>query len=381
MESSIPSASRFTPVAGHPGIAIRDGQYVVRSPHRTGRPSTFRTLKLALKEQAQRKGGAAAASMEPFEEYARRWIKRYEGRKTSFDESTRASYADALERIAAPYFGRKPLARITPPAVRGFYAHMRDELNLSQGSRRKYAAPLKILFTEAVIDGLLPANPCADVRIIGRCASEEAKAAVPKGQRKPKALPPKYVEPLMGELEQAKRDLLLVLGFTALRVSEVCGLQVQDFGRDEQGRPVLHVQRQWTDGAYKDHPKSAAGVRSVPLDAPLAQRLVKLLAERGNPGPTEPLLPSLSGRPFDDHNIRRALRGASKRLGLPYSVTPHMLRHTVASLLYERGWTDVQVAKLLGHEDANFTRQRYLHVVEDGDVSALGDAYGLGEGS
>lgn len=200
-----------------------------------------------------------------------------------------------------------------------------------------------------------------------------------KRSRKPKALPSAMVGPLMAELESGKRDLLLVLAFTGLRIAEVCGLQWRDFAHDDDGHPVLRVERQWRDGRYKHHPKTAAGFRTVRLAAPLAQRLVKLRAERDNPAPSAALLASLTGKPYDDHNVRRALRGASKRVGLPYNATPHMLRHTVGSLLYEQGWTDVQVAALLGHSDANFARRRHLHVVQGGDMDVLGALYGLGE--
>jgi integrase len=317
--------------------------------------------------------------MTPFEDHARLWVERYEGRKTTFDDATRDAYRDALERVVIPHFKRKPLARITPPDVRAFYAHMRDDLNLARATRSKYAAPLKILFTEAVQDGLLSSNPAHELRIIGLSKREKAKAAIAKAERKPKTLPPALVEPLMDALDVRKRDLLLVLAFTGLRISEVCGLQWRDFDHDAAGRPVLNVERQWNDGAYKDHPKTAAGVRTVRLGTPVVRRLLELRAERGNPAPTAPLLANQIGRPYNDHNVRRALRAASKQIGLPYSVTPHQLRHTIASLLYEQGWTDVQVAKMLGHEDANFTRARYLHVVEDGDMGALDIAYGLGD--
>jgi integrase len=373
------SARPLVPVPGHKGIATRDGKYIVRSPHRPGRPSTFDTLKQALAEQALRKGGVTAQAMTPFEDHARLWVERYEGRKTTFDDATRDAYRDALERVVIPHFKRKPLARITPPDVRAFYAHMRDDLNLARATRSKYAAPLKILFTEAVQDGLLSSNPAHELRIIGLSKREKAKAAIAKAERKPKTLPPALVEPLMDALDVRKRDLLLVLAFTGLRISEVCGLQWRDFDHDAAGRPVLNVERQWNDGAYKDHPKTAAGVRTVRLGTPVVRRLLELRAERGNPAPTAPLLANQIGRPYNDHNVRRALRAASKQIGLPYSVTPHQLRHTIASLLYEQGWTDVQVAKMLGHEDANFTRARYLHVVEDGDMGALDIAYGLGD--
>ena len=45
-----PTSSRpgYIPLPEHPGIARRGDYYVVRSPHRAGRPRSFRTLKAAL---------------------------------------------------------------------------------------------------------------------------------------------------------------------------------------------------------------------------------------------------------------------------------------------------------------------------------------------
>jgi integrase len=208
----------YTPIPGEKGISLRDGKFVVRSPHRPGRPSTFDTITAARKEQARRRAGVKGAGMEPFEDYARLWIKRYQGRKTSFDEDTRAAYADALERVAVPFFRRTPLGKITPQMVERFYVHMRDELNLSRASRRKYAAPLKILFTEAVRDGVLPSHPGLGGPHHRACRSpSRQRRPCHSSQRRPRALPPQHVEPLMAELEQGKRDLLIVLAFTGLR--------------------------------------------------------------------------------------------------------------------------------------------------------------------
>ena len=372
------SGSRFTPIPGKPGIATRDGKFVVRSPHRKGRPSTFATLKLALAEQGLRRGGAAAASMEPFADYATRWVEHYSGRQSSFSEDSRASYRDALIRVAVPYFGRRPLARITPRDIRAFFDHMRDDLNLATATRGVYAAPLKILFVEAVLDGLLPSNPAAEVRIVGKSKSERAKDAKPESERRPKALPPTLVAPLMAKLDQCKRDLVLVLAFTGLRISEACGLQWRDFGLDANGRPTLRIERQFSDGRYKPRAKTTAGNRTIVVAPQLAQRLLKLRAEL-DPEPTAPLIANQIGNPHDDHTFRTALRSASRKLGLPWVAVPHQLRHTAGSLLYERGATDVQIASYLGHEDANFTRARYLHTINGPDVSGFGEAYGIAE--
>ena len=239
-----------------------------------------------------------------------------------------------------PHFKRKPLGKIGPPQMRAYVEHLRDKRKLSASSIRKYVAPLRAMFAELVEDGVLPTNP-ASVRIIG----------TPDRQpRRQTALSPKTIETLVAEMPVALRDLILLLALTGLRVSEACGLQWGDLTHDERGAPVLRIERQYRNGRYKPKTKTAAGFRTLELAAPLARRLLKRRAELGRVALRAPIFATRTGTPYDDHNVRRALRDAADRVGVERA-TPHMLRHSIASLLYERGWTDVQVAALLGHED------------------------------
>lgn len=367
------SGTRHTPVKGHPGIFKRDGQYVVRSPHRKGRPSTFKTLKAAVAEQGLRRGGAASASMETFADYAPSWVERYEGRnQQGLDDDTRAAYRDAIVRLAVPYFRRRPLARIDKPMVKGYIAHLRDDKGLSTASIQKYMAAVKVMFRELVDDGLLAVDP-TQVRIVGRASSKP---------RKPKMIAP-AVPAILAELPDAMRELFVLVAFTGLRISEACGLQWRDLGHDEDGRPVLTVERQVRVPSraqperYKHHPKTAAGYRTIPLAAPVARMLLKRRAKLGGSS-TEPIFATRNSTPYSTHNVRRSLRKAADAAGHP-GATPHMFRHTLGSVLYERGWTDVQVAALLGHRDPNFTKRTYLHTVEYGDLDALSTAYGVSD--
>src|SRR3954451_485245 len=122
----------YVPLPEHPGIARRGEFYVVRSPHRAGRPRSFRTLRAALAEQGLRHAGAAGVTSEPFADYAPRWVDSYRGRNSGgIDEDTRAAYRDAIARLAVPYFKRRPLGKIGPPQVRAYIAHLRDKRGLS----------------------------------------------------------------------------------------------------------------------------------------------------------------------------------------------------------------------------------------------------------
>ena len=45
-------------------------------------------------------------------------------------------------------------------------------------------------------------------------------------------------------------------------------------------------------------------------------------------------------------------------------ITPHVLRHTHASLLMANGMSTDAISRRLGHENSEITRRVYLHVTE-----------------
>ena len=56
----------------------------------------------------------------------------------------------------------------------------------------------------------------------------------------------------------------------------------------------------------------------------------------------------------------KAMKKAIKRAGLGSEVTPHVIRHTVATRLLEAGLNIMDVQNILGHVEMSTTR-RYLH--------------------
>ena len=108
--------------------------------------------------------------------------RRYAGRTAKgLSDGTRASYRDAIERLAIPFFGTTRLEHIDPPLLRRYIEHLakfppapggrgkrkrnRDG-HLAPDTVRRHYAPVRALLATAYEDGLIARNPAAGVRVI-----------------------------------------------------------------------------------------------------------------------------------------------------------------------------------------------------------------------
>lgn len=76
-------------------------------------------------------------------------------------------------------------------------------------------------------------------------------------------------------------------------------------------------------------------------------------------------------RPLSDQSVRRIIRKHQRCAGLAGPVTPHMFRHTIATMLLENGVDIRNIQTLLGHSSLAVT-EIYTHVSLSAQREALG---------
>jgi len=159
-------------------------------------------------------------------------------------------------------------------------------------------------------------------------------------------------EPWIGARDLA---ILLLLYGSGLRISEALSLT----GRDLPMGEVIRV----------------TGKRAKMRVVPVVQAVREAIGDyaRQCPYPTSgdtPLFLGARGGPLSADLVRRAVRAARVRLGLPDTLTPHALRHSFATHLLARGADLRSLQELLGHASLSST-QIYTKV----DAAHLLDVY------
>jgi integrase/recombinase XerD len=149
------------------------------------------------------------------------------------------------------------------------------------------------------------------------------------------------------------KAMIEVMYSAGLRVSEMCGLKVSDI-RFESG--FLGC----TGKGDKE--------RLVPLGRRALEVLQKYLAESrpklAKENSPELLFLSRRGGACSRYTVWAMLSEYGRKAGIPKKLKPHMLRHSFATHLLDRGADLRSVQMMLGHADIG-TTQIYTHVVED----------------
>lgn len=263
---------------------------------------------------------------------------------------TRQSYAAALRRIDATIGGR-PLAALRPSELRTWKAGLTraDGQPLAPSTAQLTAAVLAMLLRAAVHEGLLTRSPMPAQRAsVQRVVDPDELLTLEQVRAWSAALPP------------VAREMPLVAAATGLRQGELLGLRLE---RVDFLRRTIRVVEQLQDGEWRQ-PKTAAGVRTVPLPGVAAEALARHLQEQP-PVEGEPIFRRSTGARWTRKTFRETWAPALRRAGLPEWAHWHALRDVAASALIRQGVDVRTVMSVLGHASSEETLRTYARLWPD----------------
>ncbi len=257
------------------------------------------------------------------------------------------SYGHDLRKFAV-YVGNSGLAldEVRHEHIRNFLESLYRQ-GLSARSAARHLAALRHFFQFLVKEGTLATDPAREVE------SPHLSHSLPK------YLNFNEIEVLLAQPDPATpiglrdRALLELLYATGMRVSELLRLRWEDF------EPNLGVVRCLGKGNKE---------RLIPVGKS-ALRAVEAYVRHARGGfAKRPGVPFLflnrRGGPLSRVGFWKILSAYGRRAGIRVSLTPHMVRHSFATHLLERGADLRSIQTMLGHSDIS-TTQIYTHVLKE----------------
>lgn len=279
----------------------------------------------------------------PFEKWAEEWLYTYKQpdvRGNTFD----TTYYRPTTLHVIPYFKGKIIQDITQADVKRFGNGIK---HFSQSLIDKIMLCLYGIFETAVDNDMVIKNPCRNVKI---------KSSAEK--QKKRTYDQETVELLrsIDDMHAIYVDIILTLG---LRASEVCGIKWEDIGND-----YVYIKQAVTEARgvkYIDKPKSENSTRKIPMPDRLMQK-IKSLPREG-----DFLFPKMTPK-----KLHQKIDTFYGRIGVPKELrlSPHELRHTCGTLLYDETKDIYFVSRYLGHSDVSITTKIYIHsTLQDNKIS------------
>ena len=296
---------------------------------------------------------------------------KYTALKGNVKRSTRESRQFVAGVLHADTLGARDIGSVKPSDAQEWAVRMKEK-GYSYRLINNIKRSLKASFAIAVSDGWVRKNPF-DFTLNAVISNDtQARQALTEEQEQA------FLQFLQSSpVYRRYYDEILILLKTGLRISEFCGLTVDDIDFEDG---IINIDHQllWetNKGLYIDTPKSKSSIRKVPMSEEARKAFERVIAWRGEPAPYTVdgysgfLFVSESGKPYLADHYQTVLRRAVQRYNKTHAeqlpkISPHVLRHTFCTRLASKNMNPKSLQYIMGHADINITLNLYSHVSLD----------------
>lgn len=270
-------------------------------------------------------------------QWAEVWFETYKG---ELRYKTKEVYLNAYNNHILPHIGNMKLRDVRAVHIQQI---MNNVAERSESLQAKIIGTARQMFQAAINNRLISIDPSSGIRIKKHTKSDRIKHLTEEQWRLL----------LRRTLGLPVHLFCSICIFTGLRREEVLGLQWGDIYEDKivVRRAITFTKNQPDDNHSL---KSKAANREVPMMDELRDTLSQQSKRHLY------LFTRASGEPMSKIAFKRMWEHVDRVVD--FKVTPHMLRHTYATILYNAG-VDLKTAQgLLGHSDIRMTANIYTHI-------------------
>lgn len=275
---------------------------------------------------------------EKFKSIANEW---WNEKEPKWAPSTIGPYKAAYER-AVEAFGDKDISTIKAPEITSYMKIFERERCAKRKTLNTQLSIIRQILSYAVERGYIETNPAREVSI-GRTQKRDIRNPASKE-----------------DIQRIKDSIDLPFGmfaymalYTGMRRGELLALEWEDIDFE---RKQIHVTKSLSyigSSVFAKEPKTQAGHRVIPL--------LRKLEDHLNPG--KGIIFNRNGRYLTNGEFQVLWKHYTKDSGI--LCTPHQLRHTFATVLFENDISVKDAQEILGHAQASTTQDIYTHIREE----------------
>ena len=293
--------------------------------------------------------------------------EKHNALKPNVRQSTETGRKYLMDILKSDTLGNMPIESIKPSDTKEWAIRMKKN-GYSYQTINNYKRSLKACFYTALNDDLVRKNPF----------NWNLSDVLEDDTEHKTALTDEQVNALLSFLQiddvyKKYYNAIVVLLYTGLRISELCGLTTSDIDF-EKGFIQVNHQINYDKGKYSiNEPKTDSGIREIPMLEPVRKALMDEIKGRIDlqqiliDGYSDFVFLNQKSLPMYAHCYSNAFSSLIKKYNkyhkgneLPL-ITPHTLRHTFCTNMANKKITPNTLQYIMGHKNITMTLGYYTH--------------------